>query len=131
MALCEPPGSHSIAVVDVSKLKVIAEWPIPYAGENFALALDSEKRRIFVVCRRPSRLVVLNMDSGKVVVHATRDEDPVRRFTGRHAMRLLPVLLPLTETLENRDGSPGRWLVVGKVGALWRRCRSRVSWGMC
>ena len=61
------PGSHSIAVVDVSKLKVIAEWPIPDAGENFALALDSEKRRMFVVCRRPSRLVVLNMDSGKVV----------------------------------------------------------------
>jgi len=72
-------SSRSIAVVDVAKLKIIAQWPIPEAGENFALALDSERRRVFVVCRQPSRLVVLNMDSGKVVARlsAAGDADDV------------------------------------------------------
>ncbi len=61
------PESHSVAVVDIPTSKLLAAWPIPDVAENFPLALDSEHRRVFVAGRRPSRLIVLNMDSGKAV----------------------------------------------------------------
>jgi DNA-binding beta-propeller fold protein YncE len=58
------PDSHTVAVIDTTALKVIAEWPITEGQENFPLAIDEEKRRVFVACRRPSRLIVLDMDTG-------------------------------------------------------------------
>jgi len=61
------PGAHSIAVVDCDKYKVVAEWPVKDGLENFPMALDEESQRIFVVCRRPARLLVLDMDSGLVL----------------------------------------------------------------
>lgn len=61
------PDSHSVAVVDTSTLRTIAEWPIADEQENFPLAIDEEKRRVFVASRRPGRLLVLDMDSGLVL----------------------------------------------------------------
>ena len=61
------PGVHSIAVVDGDKYKVMAEWPVKDGSENFPMALDEANKRIFVVCRRPARLLVLDMDSGLVL----------------------------------------------------------------
>ena len=61
------PDSHTVAVVDTAGLTVLAEWPIPDSRENFPLAIDEEKRRVFVACRRPARLFVFDMDSGSVV----------------------------------------------------------------
>jgi DNA-binding beta-propeller fold protein YncE len=58
------PGAHSVAVVDCDKYKVMAEWPVKDGLENFPMALDEANKRIFVVCRRPARLLVLDMDSG-------------------------------------------------------------------
>jgi YVTN family beta-propeller protein len=61
------PAAHSIGVVNTNTLKVIAEWPIKEGQDNFPMALDEANRRIFVGCRRPSRLLVLDMDSGIVL----------------------------------------------------------------
>ncbi len=63
------PDSHAVAVVDLSNSQVIAEWPVKEGQENFSMAIDEESRRIFVATRRPSRLLVLDMDSGRVVAH--------------------------------------------------------------
>jgi YVTN family beta-propeller protein len=71
------PDSHSIAVADSNSFKVIAEWPVTDGQENFPMALDEANRRIFVACRRPSRLLVLDMDSGLVLARlpTTGDAD--------------------------------------------------------
>lgn len=45
----------------------IENWKLGSAGTNFPMALDEERRRLFVAARRPARLLVLNMDSGKEV----------------------------------------------------------------
>lgn len=63
------PGTNTVAVVDTQSLKVIAEWPVPNAQENFPLALDEEHHRVFVACRQPARLLVFDADSGKVLAH--------------------------------------------------------------
>jgi hypothetical protein len=61
------PDAREIVVVDREKSAVVAKWPLKEAAANFPMALDEVNKRIFVGCRRPARLLVLDMDSGKVV----------------------------------------------------------------
>src|SRR5882724_11717133 len=57
---------NQVAVID-RKTRKIAKWELGEAGTNFPMALDEEHRRVFIAARRPARLLVLDMDSGKVV----------------------------------------------------------------
>ena len=61
------PNSRHVAVVDRDKGKVVATWKTDLAFANFPMALDEANHRLFVGCRLPSKLVVLNTDSGDVV----------------------------------------------------------------
>ncbi len=61
------PTALQIAVVDRDKGEVIATWGTGLAFGNFPIALDETNHRLFVGCRLPSRLVVLNTDSGDVI----------------------------------------------------------------
>lgn len=60
------PNSHHVAVIDRDQGKVIATWRTDLAFANFPMALDETNRRLFVGCRMPSRLIVINTDSGEV-----------------------------------------------------------------
>ena len=60
------PKAMQIAVIDRSKDQVIATWPIHEAHDNFPMALDESHQRLFVGCRKPARLLVLETRSGKV-----------------------------------------------------------------
>jgi DNA-binding beta-propeller fold protein YncE len=61
------PGRLKIAVVDRSKDSVAANWQTHGALENFPMALDTEDKRLFVGCRLPARMLILDSDSGKTV----------------------------------------------------------------
>jgi len=61
------PESRKIAVVDKKARSVIATWTTDDAFENFPMALDEVDHRIFVVCRRPARLLVLDAESGHII----------------------------------------------------------------
>ena len=61
------PNSRHVAVIDRDKGEVVARWKTDLAFANFPMALDEANHRLFVGCRIPSRLVVLNTDSGDVV----------------------------------------------------------------
>lgn len=72
----EPSGSHifvnlpeskKISVVDQSKSEVTANWKTDDAQANFPMALDEANQRLFIVCRRPAVLLVLDTGSGAVV----------------------------------------------------------------
>ena len=56
-----------MAVVDKKTLKVIARWPINGAKTNLTVALDEADHRLFVGSRNPSKLFVLNTDTGATV----------------------------------------------------------------
>ena len=56
-----------VAVVDKKTLKVIARWPIHGARTNLTMALDEADHRLFVRTRNPSKLFVLNTDTGATV----------------------------------------------------------------
>jgi YVTN family beta-propeller protein len=61
------PGAGHIAVVDREKNEVIARWPLTGVAANFPMALDEGHHRLFVGCRKPAKLLVLDSESGKSV----------------------------------------------------------------
>jgi DNA-binding beta-propeller fold protein YncE len=70
------PNSRHVAVIDRDKGEVVATWKTDLAVGNFPMALDEANHRLFVGCRLPSRLVVLNTDSGDVVAKIDISGDP-------------------------------------------------------
>jgi DNA-binding beta-propeller fold protein YncE len=70
------PNSRHVAVVDRDKGVVVAKWKTDLALANFPMALDEANHRLFVGCRVPSKLIVLNTDSGNVVAKIDISGDP-------------------------------------------------------
>jgi DNA-binding beta-propeller fold protein YncE len=56
-----------LAVVDRHTGKMTARWHIAEAKQNAPIAFDEAHHRLFVVCRDPGMLVVLNGDDGRTV----------------------------------------------------------------
>jgi hypothetical protein len=61
------PHAREIEVVDREAAKVIDRWKLSGAGGNFPMALDEVHGRLFVGCRQPARLLVLDTATGKQV----------------------------------------------------------------
>jgi YVTN family beta-propeller protein len=73
------PRSQKVAVIDRLKFAVVTSWPTDEAQSNFPMALDEANRRLFIVCRKPAVLLVLDIRSGAVVakVPTVGDSDDV------------------------------------------------------
>src|SRR5215471_4616136 len=56
-----------VAVVDLKARKVLAHWPVAPGGSPVGLAIDTEKHRLFIGCRKPQKMLVMSTDDGKVV----------------------------------------------------------------
>ncbi len=80
------PTARHVAVVDRGKDEVIATWKTDGAFANFPMALDESNHRLFVGCRLPAKIVVLNTDSGVVVasVGIGGDTDDIFYDVKRH-----------------------------------------------
>src|SRR5512132_2261479 len=70
------PNSRHVAAIDRDKGEVVARWKTDLAFGNFPMALDEANHRLFVGCRLPSKLVVLDTDSGYVVAKIDISGDP-------------------------------------------------------
>ena len=70
------PNSRHVAVIDREKGEVVTTWKTDMAFGNFPMALDEANHRLFVGCRLPSKLVVLNTESGEVAAKIDISGDP-------------------------------------------------------
>jgi DNA-binding beta-propeller fold protein YncE len=61
------PKARRIAVVDRGTKSVIAQWETEGALSNYPMALDEEHHRLFVVCRVPAQLLVLDTRNGTIL----------------------------------------------------------------
>jgi DNA-binding beta-propeller fold protein YncE len=61
------PKEFGVAVVDRTKDAVTGKWGLDWTLGNYPMALDEEDKRLFVGCRAPARLVILDTNSGQVV----------------------------------------------------------------
>ena len=59
------PDRKEIEVADLAKNVVVAKWPVTSAQKNYPMALDETHHRLFVGCRAPSRMLVLDTETGK------------------------------------------------------------------
>lgn len=56
-----------VAVVDLKARKVLTHWPVDPGSSPVGLAIDTEKHRLFVGCRKPQKMIVMSTDDGKVI----------------------------------------------------------------
>ncbi len=70
------PNSRHVAVIDREKGEVVTTWKTDLAFGNFPMALDEANHRLFVGCRLPAKLVVLNTESGDIVAKIDISGDP-------------------------------------------------------
>lgn len=61
------PDAQAVAVVDRERRAVTATWPMMKFQANYPMAFDEANQRLFVGCRKPARLVVVDTTSGKPV----------------------------------------------------------------
>jgi hypothetical protein len=61
------PDSHEIDIADIACQKVIVQWKMNIALANFPMALDEKNHRLFIVCRSPAKLVVMDTGNGKII----------------------------------------------------------------
>ena len=61
------PSAGQIAIIDREKKTVMGKWPVKDAAANFPMALDESSHRLFVGCRRPARLLVVDTETGKTI----------------------------------------------------------------
>jgi len=55
---------NELDVIDKTRRAIVAHWPIKAAEQNALVQLDEATHRLFVVTRKPGRMLVLNSDTG-------------------------------------------------------------------
>jgi hypothetical protein len=72
-------AAAQVAVVDREKAIVTTKWRLQETEANFPMALDEAKHRLFVGCRKPAKLLVLDTETGKTVasVEIVGDTDDI------------------------------------------------------
>jgi hypothetical protein len=60
---------NEVAVVDIKARKVIARWPVAPGGApvGMSMSVDGQKRRLFIGCRKPPKLIVMSAVDGKIL----------------------------------------------------------------
>jgi len=57
---------NEVAVVDLNARKVIARWPVAPGGQPVGMSMDRKQHWLFIGCRKPQQLIVMNAENGKV-----------------------------------------------------------------
>ena len=98
------PGSKQIAVIDRQKEALLAPWPLKDADANYPIALDETNHRLFVGCRRPAELVVLDTTTGHKVTSLaiSGDADDIS-FDPRHKLILSASDDGFLDVIQQRD----------------------------
>ena len=58
---------NEVAVVDTKAMKVLNKWPTAPGGSPVGMSMDIVHRRLFIGCRRPQKLIVMDANDGKVL----------------------------------------------------------------
>jgi len=85
------PNSRHVALIDREKGEVVATWKTNLAFGNFPMALDDANHRLFIGCRLPPKLVVLNTETGEVVAKIDISGDPDDVFYDNKRRRIYAI----------------------------------------
>jgi DNA-binding beta-propeller fold protein YncE len=110
------PGVGEVAVVDRRSQTVTESWSIRQ-HENAAMALDEASHRLFVVCRRPSKLLVLNTDDGAIVASMATVADADDVFYDQKRKRIY-VVGGEGQIAAYKQGSPDEYLTLSRTETI-------------
>lgn len=65
---------NELDVIDKSTGKIVRRVPIKEAEQNAPIAIDEPNHRLFVVTRKPAKLLVLNAETGQTIVQLPAPE---------------------------------------------------------
>ncbi len=99
------PNAGNVTVVDRRTRTVVAKWAVRTAKSNFPMALDEANHRLFIGCRKPAKLIVLDTSSGKEVasVDIVGDTDDLFYDASRKRIYISGGAGAIT-VLEQKDG---------------------------
>lgn len=69
------PDERQIEVIDLVKNVVSDRWKMTEASSNFPMSLDETNHRIFIGCRHPAKLMVIDTQTGKPITSLEIDGD--------------------------------------------------------
>lgn len=100
-----------VAVVDTKTMKVLNKWSTTPGGSPVGMSMDPAHRRLFIGCRKPQKLIVMDADDGKVLadlaigagVDATKFDGDVFASCGDSTLTVA------------REAAPGKFQVVQTV----------------
>jgi DNA-binding beta-propeller fold protein YncE len=69
------PDEKQIEIIDLINNVVINKWKMAEATSNFPMALDNVNHRLFIGCRHPSKLLVMDTQTGKTISVLDIDSD--------------------------------------------------------
>jgi DNA-binding beta-propeller fold protein YncE len=58
---------NQVVQIDTDSNKITATYPLKLAGANVPMALDEPNHRLFLGCRKPAMMVVMDTESGKEI----------------------------------------------------------------
>ena len=86
------PDNHSIGLIDLTSQAVNPEWAHPMGAANFAMAVDRTIQRLFIPCRKPPRLQVINPDTGHITSWLTAVGDDADDIFIDETLRMIYVI---------------------------------------
>jgi YVTN family beta-propeller protein len=69
------PDAQMLLPIDLITNKIADKWKIEAARANFPMALDVDNHRLFIGCRNPAKLLVINSENGETTAAIDIDGD--------------------------------------------------------
>jgi DNA-binding beta-propeller fold protein YncE len=85
------PTQFGVTVIDRKRGAVVTKWGLDFSFANYPMAFDVRDKRLFIGCRFPAQLVVLDATSGKIVGKWSTigDSDDIFYDTDRHRVYII------------------------------------------
>ena len=117
------PKANAVFVLDRSKPEVIGKWPLTSAKVNYTMALDEQHSRLFVGCREPASIVVIDTKTAKATTtFPIGDETDCIFYDGAHRRLYVTGAKGTLDVIEQVDADHYRALARIKTAALARTC---------
>ena len=85
------PDAGVVNVIDVERQRVAQTWRMEDVRANFALSIDEGAQRVFVAARRPSTILVYDLETGRRVASLPTCGDIDDLFFDRELSRLYAI----------------------------------------
>ena len=104
-------SKNEVAVVDTKTMKVLDRWPTAPGGAPVGMAMDHAHHLLFIGCRNPQKLIVMNAENGKILADLPIGAGvDATRFDGYIFASCRDGSLTIA-----RETSPGKFEVVQKL----------------